>query len=145
MKNENNLKMKEWHHLFIQEYVKNGGNGRAAYMSVRPNSKDTSARAGACALLKYDNVQKEIKNMQDELIKNAKCDVNKRMEVLAEIIMTGTEANKIKAIDLMNKMEGIGVSTTTQNINIGSGVDFSGMSSEDLLKIINSEDDEDDD
>ena len=25
MKKENNLKMKDWHHLFIQEYVKNGG------------------------------------------------------------------------------------------------------------------------
>ena len=141
----NKNKLKEWQVLFCQEYVKNGGNAKKAYQSVRPGTKDESARASACTLLKNDDIKDEIKRIQEEIVKSSKCDVNKRLEVLSAIILTGSEANKIKAIETMNKMEGIGLSNLNQNININTASSdlFSDLSKEDLLRLIE-EDDEDD-
>lgn len=136
---ENNIRLKEWHMEFIREYVRNGGNARAAYQFVRPSTKDGSARSQASALLKYDNVQEEIRKIQEEIKKSNICDINKRLEVLSEIILTGSESNRIKAIETMNKMEGIGMST----FNVTStNPTFADLSKEDLFKLIGDDEDE---
>ena len=141
---KNNLK--EWQLIFCQEYVKNGGNAKKAYQSVRPGTKDVSARASACTLLKNEDIQNEIKRIQEDIVKSSKCDVNKRLEVLSAIILTGSEANKIKAIETMNKMEGIGLSSLSQNININTVPTdlLNDLSKDDLIKLIEEEDEDND-
>ena len=139
-------KLKEWQLIFCQEYVKNGGNAKKAYQAVRPTTKDVSARASACTLLKNEDIQNEIKRIQEDIVKSSKCDVNKRLEVLSAIILTGSEANKIKAIETMNKMEGIGLSSLSQNININTVPTdlLNDLSKDDLIKLIEEEDEDND-
>ena len=85
------------------------------------------------------NEQEEIKKIQDEIKKSNICDINKRLEVLSEIILTGSESNRIKAIETMNKMEGIGMST----FNVTStNPTFADLSKEDLFKLIGDDEDE---
>lgn len=137
------IKLKDWHMQFIREYVKNGGNAAAAYRFVKPNSTELSARSCSYALMQHNNVKLEIEKLQDELKKDSMCDIKERMKVLTDIIRGGTETGKMKAIEIMNKMEGVG--SSTQNININSiESPFSGMSQEDLLRLINGDDDEED-
>jgi len=46
---------------FVDEYFKNGFNGKQAYLSVFPNCGETSAEANACRLLRNDKVVALIK------------------------------------------------------------------------------------
>lgn len=143
-KKTKDIKLKEWHRQFIAEYVRNGCNASAAYKLVKPNSTEQSARSCAYALLQHINVKQEVKKLQEEIKKDIICDAKRRMEILSEIAQTGTETNKIKAIEALNKMEGIGSSTQNININSPDSYPLSNMNKDELLKLINGDDEEED-
>ena len=134
------FKMKEWHKDFCRKYLEVGRNGTEAFLQVRPNAKYGSARASSCALLKYPEIQAEIKKQEEEIKRQNTMDFQKRLEVLSQIILNGTETNKITAIEVMNKMEGIGI-TPPQNttVNVATPV-LSNMSEADLMKILTGDD-----
>ena len=46
--------------LFVNEYLRNGGNGTHAYLSIHPHAKADSARANAPAILAKASVQAEL-------------------------------------------------------------------------------------
>lgn len=88
----------EWE-KFIREYVRNGGNGRAAYKAAYPNASDHTADARASALLKRDKVRiryeeltrkaanKVVKEVADKQIESAQAD-DYAATLLAEAIET---------------------------------------------------------
>lgn len=115
---------------FCEEYVKNGLNGKQAYLkaySETCNSEDT-ATVNASRLLTNANVLSYIKELQDELRKANVMSAIERMEWLSgvvkdinrddvyvknadgeEVLMGSKNADlntKIKAIDTLNKMSG---------------------------------------
>ena len=115
---------------FCEEYVKNGLNGKQAYLkaySETCNSEDT-ATVNASRLLTNANVLSYIKELQDELRKANIMSAEERMEWLSgvvkdinrdevyvrnsdgeEVLMGSKNADlntKIKAIDTLNKMSG---------------------------------------
>lgn len=51
---------------FIAEFVSNGGNGTAAYLSVYNNSGEATARANASRLLRKPEIQARLKELQDK-------------------------------------------------------------------------------
>ena len=115
---------------FCEEYVKNGLNGKQAYLMAYAdscNSEDT-ATVNASRLLTNANVLSYIKELQEELKKDTIMSATERMEWLSgvvkdenreevyvrnsdgeEVLMGSKNADlntKIKAIDTLNKMSG---------------------------------------
>lgn len=140
-----NFKMKPWHYDFCREYLMHGRNGTEAFLAVRPNVKHASARVCSCELLKHAEIKEEIKHVEEEIAKSNKVDMQKRLEVLSQIILTGSESNRIKAIEVMNKMEGIGVNSPNQVINVNSNPMFEKFSEDDLMRFISNDEEDDDD
>lgn len=56
------------HRLFVDEYIKNGGNAVQAYMVCYPEAKYASAGANANRLLKYDGVKAMIDARLHEML-----------------------------------------------------------------------------
>ena len=96
--------------LFCHEYIKNGNNGTRAYMEVYDVDEET-ARRSASRLLTKDDVRKYIESLQDELKEETIMSAKERMEWLTKVIKGEIEQNayttdKLKSIDIMNKMTG---------------------------------------
>ena len=109
---------------FCEEYVNNGKNGTQAYLrAYKSCKKEETAKAAASRLLTYVNVQEYIKELQDELKKKAIMSAEERMIWLSKVVNgdikhTSYDGNgnsyeneayisdKMKAIDIMNKMDG---------------------------------------
>lgn len=115
---------------FCEEYVKNGLNGKQAYLKAYSDTckTDESATVNASRLLTNANVLSYIKELQQELKKDTIMSAEERMEWLSgvvkdinrddvyvknadgeEILMGSKNADlntKIKAIDTLNKMSG---------------------------------------
>ena len=102
------MKLNKKHESFIMEYIYNGNNGAKAYLSVYPNSSEESARANASRLLTNDNVLTKLRELQDEHFKKKMLSAIHKRKILDDIIMDSESSNndKIKAIDLSNKMDG---------------------------------------
>ena len=124
--------------LFCHEYVKNGNNGTRAYMEVYKADEET-ARRNASRLLTKADVKEYIKSLQKELKDEAIMSAKERMKWLTEVvkdiqrevtsIRTADEDliigdknadlnTKIKAIDIMNKMDGEYVTKVEGNVGI---------------------------
>ena len=125
--------------LFCHEYVKNGNNGTRAYMEVYSNCTEETARRNASKLLTKTDVKEYIESLQKELKDEAIMSAKERMEWLTEVvkdiqrevtsIRTADEDiiigdknadlnTKIKAIDIMNKMDGEYVTKVEGNVGI---------------------------
>lgn len=108
--------------LFCHEYVKNGNNGTRAYMEVYKVDEET-AMASASRLLRNDKVKEYIESLQKELKEDAIMSAKERMEWLTKVVkgeITHTSygsngeayeneayiSDKLKSIDIMNKMTG---------------------------------------
>jgi len=110
--------------LFCHEYVKNGSNGTKAYLSVYKCKSENTARINASRLLTNANVMEYVKELQQKVEDKAILSAQERMEYLTQLIkgevietvIRGKDADmfeveacfndKIKAIDVLNKMDG---------------------------------------
>ena len=103
------------HAEFVAEYFKNGFNATKAYLSVYGGEYD-NAKVNSCKLLTNPNIHNEIKIYKEDV--SNKIDNLKEMMVntLIDISLNGSEPNKIKAINELNKM--LGSHIETKNINI---------------------------
>lgn len=99
---------------FCREYVKNGNNGTKAYMKAYKTNEET-ARRNASRTLTNADVLEYIKELQEKLEDKSIMSAKERMKFLTEVI-TGEQkenndaeaviSDKMKAIDLLNKMGG---------------------------------------
>lgn len=110
--------------MFCEEYINNGSNGTQAYLKAYKScKKKETARANSSRLLTNANVLEYIENLRQKLKSNAIMTAQERMEWLSKIIKgevkhTSYDSNgnsyeneayisdKMKAIDILNKMDG---------------------------------------
>jgi phage terminase small subunit len=64
-------KLKHTEEMFIAEYIKNGGNGKEAYMTVRPKASKETAKVNACRMLKRPGVQRALQDVRGERLEEA--------------------------------------------------------------------------
>lgn len=62
-----NPKDKTFRKLFAREYVKNGFNGKRAYLTLRPHVTEKTASVNSSALAKTEEVQREIQRITDKV------------------------------------------------------------------------------
>lgn len=109
---------------FCEEYVNNGKNGTQAYLSAYNScKKETTAMVNASRLLRNAKVSEYIQELQDKLKEKAIMSAEERMIWLSKVVNgdikhTSYDGNgnsyeneayisdKMKAIDIMNKMDG---------------------------------------
>lgn len=110
---------------FAQEYVKNGNNGTRAYMKAYPDCTEETARINASRLLTNANVKEYIKELQNEVRKETIMSAKERMEWLTKVITGEIDekiymSDKLKSMDILNKMDGNYVTKLEGNIGITS-------------------------
>lgn len=118
------------HEKFCVEYIRNGRNATAAYIAAGYTKDGEAARACASRLLTNVNVQSKLRELEkefaekmDEEKKAAIMDVTERMIVLTKIVKDddSSRQDKIKAIDTMNKMDGVYVQKTQLSGSVDTG------------------------
>ena len=94
---------------FVQNIIQ-GMNQAEAYRSAYPNQKmsDKTIWEAASRLMKNDKVVARINELRNELAKPTIKTAQERLEWLTQLIDSEEESttDKLKAIDLMNKMQG---------------------------------------
>ena len=95
-----------------EQFVKNiieGMNQADAYRSAYPKNKmsDKTIWEAASRLMKNDKVVARLSELRNELAKPSIMSAQKRLEWLTEVINGEDDINaKLKAVDIMNKMQG---------------------------------------
>lgn len=95
-----------------EAFVKNiieGMNQADAYRSAYPKQKmsDKTIWEAASRLMKNDKVLARLSELRNELAKDTIMTAQKRLEWLTEVINGEEDINaKLKAVDIMNKMQG---------------------------------------
>ena len=119
--------MNKQHKKFCEEYVTNGLNGTHAYFAAYTNiKKETTARTNASRLLTNANVCAYIQELQAKLQAQAILNIAERQKILSSIVLASEEEtsynDKMKAIDILNKMDG--AYTTNTNVTMEGGVNI---------------------
>ena len=129
------------HEKFAQELAK-GISQRKAYRAAFPRSekwKDETVDAKASALAKNDKVLARVKELQELAASKAVMTATQRKEWLTQLINSEDEAtpNKLKAVDILNKMDG----EYTEKVQVNGNVNnpMAGLTTADLKKLIDSE------
>lgn len=124
---------------FVQCLAK-GMSQRQSYLEAYPNSKrwkDATVDNKASKLFKEDEVLARFKELQKLAEDDAILTVIQRKIILSEIATDDEEKpnDRIKAIDSLNKMEGVG----SENLNLNGGVTvndpFKDLTTEELRKL----------
>lgn len=110
-----------------EAFVKNiieGMNQADAYRSAYPkqNMSDKTIWEAASRLMKNDKVVARLSELRNELAKDTIMSAQERLEWLTRFVNTGVEftlsSEKIRAIDVMNKMTGEYVTKVEGNLNV---------------------------
>jgi phage terminase small subunit len=103
--------MKHTEEQFVIEYIKNGGNGTQAYLAVKPNSSEKSAKVSACRLLKkpavIDAIQKASENKSVEAIASRDYLIKEAHEIGKDAFKKDKHGTAIKAVDTKAKLNHI--------------------------------------
>jgi hypothetical protein len=110
-KNKSEVLMKHTEEQFVIEFLKNGGNGKKAYLTVKPNSSEKSAKVSACKLLKkpavIDAIQKASQKGYDEGIASRAYLINEAHEIGQDAFKKDKHGAAIKAVDTKAKLNHI--------------------------------------
>ena len=101
--------LKDSHKAFCKEYLIDW-NGTRAYQKVYPDSSYDSARSLSSVLLTNINIQAYLEHVQKDLLKLCGVSVLGNVLKLKEIIedvTTDKPSDKIKALEVINKMLGL--------------------------------------
>lgn len=126
--------------IFCQEYVDNGLNGTQAYLKAYKTCKsEDTAKVNASRLLTKANIQEYIRELQGKLEDKAIMSAKERMKWLTEVINdvqtegvkiktidkdfiigegTADLSTKMKAIDILNRMEGNYTTKFSGDVNL---------------------------
>ena len=106
---------------FVQNIIQ-GMSQADAYRSAYPNSKssDKTIQEAASRLVKNSKVLARLTELRQELATPAIMSAQKRLEWLTGIIQSEDEAtgDKLRAVDIMNKMQGEYVTKVEGNLGI---------------------------
>ena len=107
--------------LFVQNIIQ-GMSQADAYRSAYDTSKmsDNAVYVNASKLMDNTKVALRLKELRDELAKPSIMSAQERLEWLSEVIQSKDEStgDKLKAIDIMNKMQGEYVTKVEGNLGI---------------------------
>ena len=106
---------------FVQNIIQ-GMSQADAYRSAYPNQRmsDKSIWETASKLMANPKVVSRINELRNELAKPAIMSAQKRLEWLTGVIQSQDEStgDKLKAVDIMNKMQGEYVTKIDGNVNV---------------------------
>ncbi len=105
---------------FVQNIIE-GMSQADAYRSAYPNQKmsDKTVWEAASRLMSNNKVVARLEELRKELVLPTIMSAQKRLEWLTEVINGEEDINaKLKAVDLMNKMQGEYVTKVEGNLNV---------------------------
>lgn len=104
---------------FVQNLIK-GMSQREAYRDAYPddNSSDKTVDENACRLFNDSKILTRYKELQDKASTKAIMSAIERKEVLTNIILNENVSDKMKAIDILNKMDGEYITKIEGNISV---------------------------
>ena len=99
---------------FCEEYLKNGGNGKQAYLTAYDSNSPTSAAIEASRLLDQENIQEYLAKLRKPIEKAVKRKIiNEReykkkliQERIDECVARGDDAAIARYLEIWNKMDG---------------------------------------
>ena len=128
------LKLNARQKAFCEYYV---ASGNATDAAIKAGYKEKYAGVNADKLLKNTNIQKYIEELQEKAKGNRIMTAIERREFLTSMIKDGAvkDTDRLKALDILNKMDGEYTQKVEVNGNINSNP-FSNLTTEELKKII---------
>jgi hypothetical protein len=127
------------HEKFAQG-IASGLSQRKAYRAAFPNSvkwKDETVDVKASELKKNDKVLVRLEELAQQTTSKAVMTITQRKEWLSELIESATEEtkDKLKAVDILNKMDGAYV----EKVELGGQINnpMAGLTTDELKKLIN--------
>lgn len=116
-----------------------GMSQKDAYKAAYPraeNWKDQTVYNKSSELARRPEVIERVQELQRESTSAAVLTISQRKEWLTGLILDGEEAtpNRLKAVDLLNKMDGAYV----ENVNVNGSINnpFSGLTTEELRELV---------
>lgn len=128
------LKLNARQKAFCEYYV---ASGNATEAAIKAGYKEKYAGVNADKLLKNTNIQKYIEELQEKAKGNRIMTAIERREFLTSMIKDGAikDTDRLKALDILNKMDGEYTQKVEVNGNINSNP-FSNLTTDELKKII---------
>ncbi len=128
------LKLNARQKSFCEFYVVSGNATEAA---IKAGYKEKYAGVNADKLLKNTNIQKYIEELQEKAKGNRIMTAIERREFLTKMILKEEtkDTDRLKAVDILNKMDG----EYTQKVEVNGNIDsnpFAGLTTDELKKII---------
>ena len=125
------------HEAFAQG-IAEGKTQKEAYKAAFPNChtwKDRTIINRACDLARRDDVTERVQELQQQTTSTAIMSITERKEWLTRLVMDGQEAtpNRLKALDILNKMDGAYIEQVNVNGTINNP--FAGMTTEELRRL----------
>lgn len=92
---------------FAREYYKNGGNGKAAYLTAYDGTSEKAAEQESFKLLKREDINEYIKTLNIPSENQAISERERKRQVLWNIITApdATYNDQCRAMDILNKMD----------------------------------------
>ena len=105
---------------FCREYISNGFNGTAAYLTIYNSNSPNSAKIESSKLLRRDDVTEYIKTLTKPTENRIMNEREKKRNILWTFIndTTKSDGDRLKALDLLNKMD-------AEYININKNIEES--------------------
>ena len=128
------MKLNARQKAFCEYYV---ACGNATEAAIKAGYKEKYAGVNADKLLKNTNIQKYMKELQEKTRVSRIMTAIERREFLTSMIKDGTvkDTDKLRAVDILNKMDGEYTQKDEVNGNISSNP-FSNLTTEELKEII---------
>jgi len=128
------LKLNARQKAFCEYYV---ASGNATEAAIKAGYKEKYAGVNADKLLKNTNIKKYIDELQKKTKSSRIMTAIERREFLTSMIKDGTvkDTDRLKALDILNKMDGEYTQKVEVNGNINSNP-FNGLTTEELKEII---------
>ena len=128
------MKLNARQKAFCEYYV---ASGNATDAAIKAGYKEKYAGVNADKLLKNTNIQKYIEELQEKAKGNRIMTAIERREFLTKMILKEEtkDTDRLKAVDILNKMDG----EYTQKVEVNGNIDsnpFAGLTTDELKKII---------
>ena len=121
--------------LFIQEYIKTGN---ATHSAIAAGYSKRTARSIGQRLLTYVDIKEAIDRLSKNIAINNIMTAKERQEFLTSLILNNDvkASDKLKAVDLLNKMTGEYIQKVEVNGNVKTDDPFKNLTTEELKRII---------
>lgn len=121
--------------LFIQEYIKTGN---ATHSVITAGYSKKTAYSIGQRLLKNVDIKEAIDRLSKNIAINNIMTAKERQEFLTSLILNNDVkiSDKLKAVDLLNKMTGEYIQKVEVNGNVKTDDPFKNLTTEELKKII---------